>query len=179
MCKPASALYRWRKVRKARVMSLSSVHFSSLLWRLRRLWQLWKWSFSQMSPKEGSQDRYDVCIQLMLVSPVPHSGSVSVHHALCTSRQPPTWVSVCDFSAYQCAYQLLKNFTLTSLHFFSTLPNQYGSLNHIILIVHFMFCCHALHHAFYRSKRLKTIRNMEEKPAVCFLLGWWGWESCV
>lgn len=98
-------------------MSLSSVHFSSLRWRLRRLWQLWKWSFSQMSPKEGSQDRYDMCIQLMLMSPVPRSGSVSV-----PDRQPPTWVSVCDFSAYQCAYQLSNNFrTLLLPYIFSLL----------------------------------------------------------
>ena len=105
----------------------------------------------------------------------------AVHCALCVCFQAATYMSICLWllclSVCLSIVEQLQN-TLTSLRFVSTLPNQYASLNHIILVVPFIFCCHTLHHAFYRSKRLKTIRNMEEGPPV-FLLGQWGWDSCV
>lgn len=65
-------------------MSLSTVHFSSLLWNLRRLQRSWKWCFSQMSPEAPRVGK--LCV-LMLVSPVPCPGSVFC--VSCTPRVLP------------------------------------------------------------------------------------------
>lgn len=116
----ANLLGHCTDVWRAQVMSLSHVHFSSLLWSLRRLLQHWKWSFYQMSSEDP---RIDICVSSWCQCLTSCVLAVrSENHALHICFQPATCMS---------AYQLLNNFRtfLLPCIFFSALPNQYGSLS--------------------------------------------------
>lgn len=157
----ANLLGHCTDVWRAQVMSLSHVHFSSLLWSLRRLPQHWKWSFDQMSSEDP---RIDMCVSSWCQCLTSCVLAVrSENHALHVCFQPATCMS---------AYQLLN----TSEHSYFPVFFLCSSLSVWISELSTLYSI-AMHFTFYRSKRLKQLEAW--KDPVCFLRGQWGWDSCM
>lgn len=150
-------------------MSLSTGHFSSLLWSLRRLQQSWKWYFSRTSPEDPGEVRCVSTVDAGVSCPMSWQGVLCVMHSACASREPPTWVSVCDFSVNPRASQLLNDFRTSLFPCISSL------LFLILMDLWFMLLClctlysvaRALDHAFYIENNQKHGRGTDPLSLFC------------